>query len=263
MKKIYLFAVIALSASLTHAQKVEQPIYAKALERKISQLDLTSVDVKKRFISANNEEVKSLEGAKYIQLLKKNTKGLWDVTEFYNDGFLKMEGTFRDAKGLVRDGKFRFYRNDGSMDYEGIYSENIPDGEWRFYFPSGQLSAIESYENGTKVRQNYWNEDGSSLTDLKAAEKLLPTYTGGQYQLYEYLKNNIRITTSGKVSGKVVVSFWVDEQGSVQNPKIEESMGEIIDQEVLRAVKSMPKWTPAKQHNRPYKQMYILPVTLN
>jgi antitoxin component YwqK of YwqJK toxin-antitoxin module len=262
MKKVYLFAMFAFSATLSQAQYTETTLYAKTLEKKISELDLTSPDVQKKYINAQNEEIKTIEGAKYIQILKKNTRGFWEITEFYTNGFLRMEGTLSDAKTGLKEGKFRYYRLDGTLDYEGIYSNNVPDDEWKYYFSNGQMSAIKVYDNGTKIRQNYWNEDGSVLIDTKDAERLLPSFVGGQYQLYAYLKNNIHLSNP-KVSGKLVVSFFVNENGDIQEPKIEESLEESIDKEVLKTIKSMPKWIPAKHHNRPFRQMYILPVVLN
>lgn len=242
------------------------PIYAKASEIISSQIDLTSSDVTKKYLNASHEELKSLEGAKFIQITKKNTKGFWDIAEFYADGFLRMEGSYSDAKLEVRTGKFKFYRPTGTIDYEGIYEENIPNGEWRFYFPDGQLSSIEVYENGNRVKEDYFNEDGTSLINKSMGERLLPSFNGGQLFMADYLKKNLHYPADAiknKITGKVVVSFWVAEDGSISSPKIEESLGESFDNEVLKMVGEMPKWTPAKHHNRPAKQMYILPVTFS
>lgn len=266
MKKVLTSAMLlccGLSVSAQTSTAETSPIYAKASEMTNSQMDLTSADVSKKYLNANREELRSLDGAKFIQITKKNTKGIWDVAEFYADGFLRMEGSYSDVKTEVRVGKFKFYRPTGTIDYEGVYEENIPNGEWKFYFPNGQLSSTEIYENGNRVREDYVNEDGSVLMNKSLGERLLPSFNGGQLFMSEYLKRNLHYpadAAKNKIVGKVVVSFWVGEDGTIMLPKIEESLGENFDNEVIKMVNEMPKWIPAKHHNRPAKQMYILPV---
>ena len=128
------------------------------------------------------------------------------------------------------------------------------------------MSSLEVYENGNKVREDYWNEDGTSLINKSLGERLLPMFNGGQLLMSEYLKKNLQYpaeAAANKIAGKVVVSFWVNEDGTIANPKIEESLGAIFDNSVLKMVNEMPKWLPAKHHNRPAKQMYILPVAFS
>jgi TonB family protein len=266
MKKVLTSAVLlncGLSVFAQISTSETAPIYAKVSETINLQMDLTSSDVSKKYFSANHDELKSLDGAKFIQITKKNTKGFWDVTEFYADGFLRIEGGYSDVKLEIRAGKFKFYRPTGTIDYEGIYEENIPNGEWKFYFPNGQLSSVEIYENGNRVKETYFNEDGTALINKNMGERLLPSFNGGQLLMSDYLKKHLNYpvdAAKNKIVGKVVVSFWVGEDGVIVSPKIEESLGGVFDNEVLRMVSEMPKWTPAKHHNRPAKQMYILPV---
>jgi TonB family protein len=269
MKKVLTSAVILFYGLSTYAQtsiSENSPIYAKAVEKVSLQIDLMTKDVSKKYLNANREELKSFDGAKFIQISKQNTKGLWDVVEFYADGFLRMEGTYSDLNLEQRTGKFKFFRPTGIIDYEGIYEENIPNGEWKFYFPSGQVSSIEIYDNGNRVKEEYFNEDGSVLLNKSFGERLLPSFNGGQLLMADYLKRNLHYPADAiknKLNGKVVVSFWVGEDGSVSSPKIEESLGGTFDEEVIKMVTEMPKWIPAKHHNRPAKQMYILPVAFS
>lgn len=269
MKKVLTSAVILCYGLSTYAQTSVSEgslIYAKASEKLSLQLDLTAADVSKKYLNANREELKSVDGAKFIQISKQNTKGLWDVVEFYADGFLRMEGTYSDLKLEERMGRFKFFKPNGIIDYEGVYEGNVPNGEWKFYFPSGQVSSIETYEKGNRVKEVYFNEDGSILINKSLGERLLPSFNGGQLLMADYLKKNLHYPADAiknKIAGKVVVSFWVGEDGTISLPKIEESLGEAFDGEVIKMVSEMPKWKPAKHHNRPAKQMYILPVAFS
>lgn len=269
MKKV-LSSIFLLSCGLsTYAQRStpeNAPVYAQASEIVNTPINLTSADVTKRYFNANHDEIKNLSEAKFIQIKKKNPKDFWDIAEFYANGFLRMEGTFSDENLEVRTGKFKFYQSSGIVDFEGFYDQNIPTGEWKFYFPNGQMSSLEIYENGNRVKEDFWNEDGTSLLNKNTAERILPSFNGGQLLMGDYLKKHLHYpaeATANKVAGKVVVSFCVKEDGSIISPKIEESLGEVFDNEVIKMVNEMPKWLPAKHHNRAVKQMYILPVAFS
>ncbi|MCU0748291.1 MAG: hypothetical protein MUF13_01975, partial [Akkermansiaceae bacterium] len=86
MKKVFTSA-IALSFSLSvfaqTSTSESSPVYAQASEVASPQIDLTSNDVTRKYFNTNREEVKSLDGARFIQISKKNSKGSWDVAEFF------------------------------------------------------------------------------------------------------------------------------------------------------------------------------------
>jgi periplasmic protein TonB len=48
-------------------------------------------------------------------------------------------------------------------------------------------------------------------------------------------------------TGKVIVGFVVEKDGSIRNEniKIEQGIHDLLDKVAIRLVKSMPKWTPA------------------
>jgi TonB family protein len=62
------------------------------------------------------------------------------------------------------------------------------------------------------------------------------------------------------IKGKVVVRFEIDENGKAGNPIIVSDTAEILNQEVLRLVSIMPKWTPAKHHGRNVKVYVLMPA---
>lgn len=62
--------------------------------------------------------------------------------------------------------------------------------------------------------------------------------------------------------GKVYVSFVVDEYGNVKSAAIKKGAHALLDPEVLRAVKAMPKWKPAMFNNKPVKVRMTVPVSV-
>ena len=77
----------------------------------------------------------------------------------------------------------------------------------------------------------------------------------------EYIKENLR-TSSGSeaANGRVVVTFTIEPDGSISNPKILKSLNEACDQEALRLVKNMPKWIPGERNGKSIPVKYTLPI---
>lgn len=72
-----------------------------------------------------------------------------------------------------------------------------------------------------------------------------PTFIGGLEKLNSYVQQNLRYpekAISAGHQGRVIVSFKVDENGDIFDPKIKKSTSEYLSKEALRIVKSLPKW---------------------
>ena len=64
-----------------------------------------------------------------------------------------------------------------------------------------------------------------------------------------------------KISGRVIVTFVVNTDGSIDDAKIEKSMDPALDKEAIRVVSSMPNWIPGRQKGMPVRVKYTLPIT--
>ena len=63
-----------------------------------------------------------------------------------------------------------------------------------------------------------------------------------------------------KISGRVVVMFQVDVDGTISNVSIAQSLTPECDKEAKRVVSLMPKWTPAIQNGKPIRSFYQIPI---
>jgi len=96
----------------------------------------------------------------------------------------------------------------------------------------------------------------------------MPDYPGGISQLMKYLGDNINYPAEAKekgVQGRVFVNFIVEADGSVSNVNVLRGIGAGCDEEAVRVVSSMPRWTPGEQDDQPVRVSFNLPVkyTLN
>ena len=90
-----------------------------------------------------------------------------------------------------------------------------------------------------------------------------PEFPGGMEALYKYLAESIKYPQAARendITGIVYVTFVVEKDGSIANPKILRDIGGGCGNEAIRVVKAMPKWTPGKQRGKPVRVQFNLPV---
>lgn len=81
--------------------------------------------------------------------------------------------------------------------------------------------------------------------------------------VYAWLNKNIRypeICREQGIQGRVSVQFVINKDGSIVDVKPLRSPDQHLADEAVRVVKSMPKWKPARQGNKPVRMRYVLPV---
>ncbi len=94
--------------------------------------------------------------------------------------------------------------------------------------------------------------------------EMKPQFPGGDMAMYKWIRDNIIYPAAAReegVSGKVIVSFIVEKDGSISDPKVVRRKHPLLDAEALRLVKNMPKWTPGKMNGNTVRLQYYLPVT--
>lgn len=75
----------------------------------------------------------------------------------------------------------------------------------------------------------------------------IPKFSGGKQLLNDYLMKNIKYPSTARdedIQGTVYISFVVEKDGSLGNFKTKKSPHEILDKELIRVYKNMPKWEP-------------------
>ena len=94
----------------------------------------------------------------------------------------------------------------------------------------------------------------------------LPQFPGGQEMMMKYLAANIKYPASAvkaKKQGRVIVTFVIQQDGSVSKARIAKSVDPELDAEALRIVKAMPNWTPGTQDGKPVNVRYTIPVVFS
>jgi len=91
----------------------------------------------------------------------------------------------------------------------------------------------------------------------------LPQFPGGPVELMKWLTRNLKYPKAleqQKVQGKVVAEFIVNKDGSVTDVAIVTPLHPQCDQEVLRVLRMMPRWTAGIQNDEPCRTKVCIPV---
>ena len=87
---------------------------------------------------------------------------------------------------------------------------------------------------------------------------------GGQLAIVKAIQNAVHYPAQAlrnQVEGKVFVSFTVDPKGDITDVKIVKGLGYGLDEETMRAIKTLPRFIPGKQNGREVSVSFTVPVT--
>lgn len=90
-----------------------------------------------------------------------------------------------------------------------------------------------------------------------------PEFPGGTNALYDYLRKNMKypaICRESGITGRVIVSFTVNKDGSIVDVEVVKGVHPQMDKEAVRVVSAMPKWSPGEQRGKPVRCRFNLPV---
>src|SRR5436190_12666690 len=112
----------------------------------------------------------------------------------------------------------------------------------------------------SKTSEMKTDEDG-----VYEMAEVSPVYPGGQAALKSYINDHIEYPQSAidnNSEGTVDVQFVVDENGKVTDAKaIGSQLNNDLQNEAVRTVSNMPKWTPGKVKGKNVKTRVVLPIT--
>ena len=102
-------------------------------------------------------------------------------------------------------------------------------------------------------------KDGKVFTSVEK----VPEFPGGFTPFASFLGKNVRYPAHSRehgMQGKVVISFIVEEDGSLSNIRVARHVAADIDQEAIRVLNLSPKWQPGVQNGKPVRVSYSVPI---
>ena len=107
------------------------------------------------------------------------------------------------------------------------------------------------------------NNTSKPGTIFTAVEKM-PEFPGGNKALMKFISDNLVYPPSAKesrIEGRVIVQLVVTETGEIGDVRIVRGVDMALDNEAIRVVKSLPRFTPAFNDGQAVNAWYTIPVT--
>ena len=78
----------------------------------------------------------------------------------------------------------------------------------------------------------------------------------------KYVRDRVHYpdNVSADIKGLVQVSFIVNADGTLTDVQLRKGLNPALDEQVIQAFKSMPKWTPAKKDGKSVRSKYAMAV---
>jgi len=104
--------------------------------------------------------------------------------------------------------------------------------------------------------------EGESVFDMASIETP-PEFPGGEAALMKYVSDHVRYpqeALEAGIQGKVFMEFIVQESGEVGDVTVKRSANDLLDQEALRVVRTLPSFKPGLMNGKPVRVRYVLPI---
>ena len=126
-----------------------------------------------------------------------------------------------------------------------------------------ELGIVDVDDNANKKQEEVVITDVGTEEAVEEEEIFVFVEEFPSFPGYKYLSDNLQypdMARDDNITGKVVIRFVVEKDGSITKASIAREIGGGCGKEALRVVNSMPKWKPGKQSGKAVRTEFTLPV---
>jgi antitoxin component YwqK of YwqJK toxin-antitoxin module len=162
----------------------------------------------------------------------------------------------------VTDGNGNYENRNETYEESGEVKNGLHQGIWKGTDFKNKYTFIENYENG-KLTAGV-STDNQNIEHKYTIVNQRPEPFKGIKSFYNYIGNSVQIPVEdrNKVFGKLFLTFIVDIEGNLVEPKIIKGLTSGIDRNALYAITQARKWKPGIIRGIPVRTLYSLPITL-
>ena len=110
------------------------------------------------------------------------------------------------------------------------------------------------------------NAQVSNEEHVHTISSIQPQFPGGEEAMRAFFAEHARtpqVARDSSIQGQVMVSFIIEQDGSISNVEVVEGLHPEADREAVRVVEMMPNWIPGKTRNRPVRVQFHMPVNFH
>ncbi len=178
---------------------------------------------------------------------------------WHNNGNMSDSGLIQDN---LKEGLWKTWYATATPESEGKYLNNKPDGIWHWYYSNGKPATIETYKNEKLSDLSCFDTLGNNTgSNCRIDKKPCPE---GARSFDQFVNDNLIYPDKAfkkGIEGTVKFEFNITKDGRLTRINFLNESNSLLQDEVVKFLKSVPKWEPAVSHNREmdYMYTYIIP----
>ncbi len=122
---------------------------------------------------------------------------------------------------------------------------------------------VEKNNNPLIINDNSHNKKQEPKSDIYINVEIKPDFPGGMQGFHNFILQNYKVPNVPNLSGKVLMQFVVEKDGSLSDIKILKDIGHGTGEEAARVLKNSPKWKPGLHEGKQVRVLYSLPISIN
>jgi protein TonB len=211
------------------------------------------------YYDKEGNRVARLKEANYYKTIIRTDTNRVTVKVYYKTGQLKAKVSYWHWINSTLNGKLKDWltKLESRKDIYYLYGEM--DGEAVTYWPNGKLKSKDAYKKGEFIKGQCFNDKGKIVPHV--FNQKLPQFPGDS--LFYFLARHIQyppVYGCGGGQGRVVCAFVIEKNGNASSFTILKGLDKYFDQEAIRVLKSMPKWSPGLIAGEPVNMVFVIPV---
>src|SRR6185312_1103204 len=192
----------------------------------------------------------------------------FEKLEYNFAGPMICRASFKDKGLTILQGDYADYHTNGYLATTGHYIDNKKDGLWYIY--NDTAKAITEYKFHldsllSKIDMDSLDKENKKIKRDTTGE-IEASYKGGNGKIGSLISSNFKIperTIALHQDGSVKVRFIIDNTGEVKEIAILQSVEFAFDEEAMRVVSLLKKWSPAVDKGRKVNAYRIQPITIS
>ena len=99
------------------------------------------------------------------------------------------------------------------------------------------------------------------IYDVKEVD-VKPGFSKGMQEFYNFLGKNFKVPEEDGISGKIIITFVVEIDGSISDIKVLQDVGYGSGAEAIRVLKKSDKWNPAEKDGKQVRCLFKFPLNI-
>jgi len=196
------------------------------------------------------------------------------ISNHYNYGFNTNSNykvkllEMRDSTGniIAKNGTGHIIYFDESSNkilLEGEIKNNDREGEWHGLIADSGKYTLLFHNDKLKSGISYLNS-GHTYNFKKIETRAV--FSDGEEAFTRFVRSNTKLPASKdkrKITGRVLVGFIIEINGTVSNVKVENGLTKSLNEEATRVIRLSPLWVPATLYGIPVKSKQTVWVDFN